>query len=341
MAEVNHATDGAETARAGVSRRDFVKGAGASAASTALLDSGLAQAAPGSIGAAETYEVLGPGVVPVSLSVNGRNVSVRVDPATTLVEVLRNELGLTGTKIGCDRGACSACTVWLDGEPASSCVTLALDARGRKITTIEGLAEGDELHAVQQAFVEHDALQCASIVMGWVAPTPRRASESERLLVGNTLNEDLARRAASAAVAGATPLSKTATRCLSWRRSFGGRSGPRPRAEGYRHATTDCRGATHADRLPAPALQGHTRRQLRRERELRFRLHLDRDVLVHCHRRRCRPGRLVRPPARLRCHSNLFRASALAGPQRAGPLSRRDGASQSPTHVPLLRIPGP
>ena len=168
MAEVNHTAGGAEPARGGVSRRDFVKGAGASAAGTALLESGLAQAGLNSAGAAEANEVLGPGAVPVSLSVNGRNVSVRVDPATTLVEVLRNELGLTGTKIGCDRGACSACTVWLDREPASSCMTLALDARGREITTIEGLAEGDQLHPVQRAFVEHDALQCGFCTPGMV-----------------------------------------------------------------------------------------------------------------------------------------------------------------------------
>ena len=95
-------------------------------------------------------------------------VPVRAEPATTLVEVLRDHLGLTGTKIGCDRGACSACTVWLDGQPASSCMTLALDARGRSITTIEGLAEGDKLHPVQQAFVEHDALQCGFCTPGMV-----------------------------------------------------------------------------------------------------------------------------------------------------------------------------
>jgi xanthine dehydrogenase YagT iron-sulfur-binding subunit len=168
MAAGNHTTGRAEGSRRGVSRRDFVKGAGASAAGTALLESGLALAGQDSAGAAEASEALGPGAVPVSLSVNGRNISVRVDPATTLVEVLRNDLGLTGTKIGCDRGACSACTVWLDGEPASSCMTLALDARGRKVTTIEGLAEGDELHPVQLAFVEHDALQCGFCTPGMV-----------------------------------------------------------------------------------------------------------------------------------------------------------------------------
>ena len=83
---------------------------------------------------------LGPGTVPVSLSINGKVHEVLADPATTLAEVLRDELGLTGTKIGCDRGACSACTVWVDGEVVASCMTLAFDVRGRQITTIEGLA---------------------------------------------------------------------------------------------------------------------------------------------------------------------------------------------------------
>ena len=84
-------------------------------------------------------EVSGPGAGILTLVVNGRTVQAMADPGTTLAEVLRDELGLTGTKIGCDRGACSACTVWLDGEVAASCMTLALDARGRQITTIEGL----------------------------------------------------------------------------------------------------------------------------------------------------------------------------------------------------------
>jgi aerobic-type carbon monoxide dehydrogenase small subunit (CoxS/CutS family) len=152
----------------GVSRRAFMSRAGASAAGAALLESALAQAGQESAHAAETNGPLGPGAVSVSLSVNGRDVSARVDPATTLAEVLRNDLGLTGTKMGCDRGACSACTVWLDGEPASSCMTLVLDARGRTITTIEGLADGDTLHPVQQAFVEHDALQCGFCTPGMV-----------------------------------------------------------------------------------------------------------------------------------------------------------------------------
>jgi xanthine dehydrogenase YagT iron-sulfur-binding subunit len=112
--------------------------------------------------------IFGPAPVWLQLSVNGREFDVHVDPATTLVEVLRDQLGLTGTKIGCDRGACSACTVWLDGEVASSCMTFAFDARGRTITTIEGLARNGTLHPVQQAFVDHDAMQCGFCTPGMV-----------------------------------------------------------------------------------------------------------------------------------------------------------------------------
>jgi xanthine dehydrogenase YagT iron-sulfur-binding subunit len=123
-------------------------------------------------GAATTLEerspVFGPEAGALTLFVNGRSARVQADPATTLAEALRYSLGLTGTKIGCDRGACSACTVWLDGEVAASCMTLALDARGRQITTIEGLADGTNLHAVQQTFIEHDAMQCGFCTPGMV-----------------------------------------------------------------------------------------------------------------------------------------------------------------------------
>jgi carbon-monoxide dehydrogenase small subunit/xanthine dehydrogenase YagT iron-sulfur-binding subunit len=112
--------------------------------------------------------VIGPDAVPLKLTVNARDVMARVDPGMTLAEVLRSVLGLTGTKIGCDRGACSACTVWLDGQATASCMTLALDARGRRITTIEGLARGDTLHPVQQAFIDHDAMQCGFCTPGLV-----------------------------------------------------------------------------------------------------------------------------------------------------------------------------
>jgi aerobic-type carbon monoxide dehydrogenase small subunit (CoxS/CutS family) len=115
-----------------------------------------------------TARVIASAAGPLTLHVNGRTVTVLADPATTLVQVLRDGLGLTGTKIGCDRGACSACTVWLDGEVASSCMTLAFDARHRRVTTIEGLADGDRLHPVQRAFVDHDAMQCGFCTPGMV-----------------------------------------------------------------------------------------------------------------------------------------------------------------------------
>lgn len=115
----------------------------------------------------------GPEPQPLSLSINGEVRTALADPATTLVEFLRDTLGLTGTKIGCDRGACSACTVWIDGEVAASCMTLALDVRDRNITTIEGLSRGGELHPVQQAFIEHDALQCGFCTPGMVMSCAR------------------------------------------------------------------------------------------------------------------------------------------------------------------------
>lgn len=116
---------------------------------------------------------LGPEVAPVELRINGKAVTVRIDPATTLVEVLRDVLGLTGTKVGCDRGACSACTVWVDGEVMSSCMLFALDVRTKEIVTIEGLAPEGQLHPVQQAFVEHDALQCGFCTPGMVMSCAR------------------------------------------------------------------------------------------------------------------------------------------------------------------------
>jgi carbon-monoxide dehydrogenase small subunit/xanthine dehydrogenase YagT iron-sulfur-binding subunit len=106
--------------------------------------------------------------VPLSFWLNGREIMAHVRPAATLVEVIREEAGLTGTKIGCDRGACSACTVQIDGEVAASCMTFALDVRDKHITTIEGLASGDELHPVQQAFIAHDALQCGFCTPGMI-----------------------------------------------------------------------------------------------------------------------------------------------------------------------------
>ena len=96
----------------------------------------------------------------INLSVNGIGHEVDVEPYRTLLDVLREDLGLTGTKRGCDHGDCGACTVLLDGRAVNSCLVLALDARGRDILTIEGMAIEGELHPLQRAFIEHGALQC-------------------------------------------------------------------------------------------------------------------------------------------------------------------------------------
>lgn len=151
----------------GVSRRGFLKGAGAGAAGAVILDSallGVREAAAQVSGS----KVVGPGRTAVSFRVNGVARALLIEPRTTLAEALRSELDLTGTKVVCDRGSCSACTVWLDGTPVCSCMTLAIDAADRKITTIEGLASGDQLHPVQEAFIEKDALQCGFCTPGMI-----------------------------------------------------------------------------------------------------------------------------------------------------------------------------
>jgi aerobic-type carbon monoxide dehydrogenase small subunit (CoxS/CutS family) len=104
----------------------------------------------------------------MQLLVNGESYEVDVDGETTLLAVLRQDLGLTGTKYGCGDGDCGACTVLLDGEAKNSCITPVDSAAGRAITTIEGLAKGNELHPVQEAFIEHTAFQCAFCTPGFI-----------------------------------------------------------------------------------------------------------------------------------------------------------------------------
>ncbi|HUK65841.1 MAG TPA: (2Fe-2S)-binding protein [Anaeromyxobacteraceae bacterium] len=123
---------------------------------------------PASAGPQALAKRRGPGAVEITLRINGVRRRVEASPSATLAHVLRDELGLTGTKIGCDRGACSACTVWLDGTPVSACMTFALDVGDREVTTIEGLARGHALHPVQEAFVAQDALQCGFCTPGMV-----------------------------------------------------------------------------------------------------------------------------------------------------------------------------
>lgn len=104
--------------------------------------------------------------VSVELDVNGRHVTVEVKPSERLIDVLRNHLGLTGTKEGCGKGDCGACTVLLDGIAVNSCLLLAVQADGRKITTVEGLGTPDELHPLQEAFLRHGAVQCGYCTPG-------------------------------------------------------------------------------------------------------------------------------------------------------------------------------
>ncbi|HEX8523805.1 MAG TPA: (2Fe-2S)-binding protein [Tepidisphaeraceae bacterium] len=149
----------------GLTRRGFLKGAGVAATAAAIGDASLE--AMGQEQAAEN-KIIGPGATKITLRVNGENRPVEIEPRTTLADALRGNLDLTGTKVVCDRGSCSACTVWVDGTPVCSCMTLALDARGKEIKTIEGLAQGEKLHPVQEQFIEHDALQCGFCTPGMI-----------------------------------------------------------------------------------------------------------------------------------------------------------------------------
>jgi len=150
-----------------LSRRSFLTVSGAGAAGAAMLDKTILHLFASDAKAAE-IPFQGSGSLVVTFDVNGDPQRVLIEPRTTLVDVLRGPLGLTGTKIGCDRGACSACTVWLDGIPVASCMLLAIDVGDRKVTTIEGLAKGEELHPVQAAFIAHDAVQCGFCTPGLV-----------------------------------------------------------------------------------------------------------------------------------------------------------------------------
>jgi len=148
----------------GVTRRDFMKISAIGVAVPAVLG-GVANAA------AEEVPVQGPGKVPVTLQVNGKKLSTQLEPRVTLLDALRDNFDLTGAKRVCDRGACGACTVLLDDKPIYACSVLAIDAQDRSITTIEGMAEGDSLSPVMQAFVAHDAQQCGFCTPGFIVAT--------------------------------------------------------------------------------------------------------------------------------------------------------------------------
>ncbi len=170
-----------------LSRRDVL---GGSVYVTLGSAGGMPQWAAAEVGksepsSAETHDIV--------LNVNYKDRPLRVELRMTLAEALRGPLRLTGTKIACNRGACSACTVWLDGSPVCSCMTLAVEVGRRAVTTIEGLAHGDQLHAVQEAFIAHDAMQCGFCTPGMTMSTAAllernadpTAEEVERAISGH------------------------------------------------------------------------------------------------------------------------------------------------------------
>jgi aerobic carbon-monoxide dehydrogenase small subunit len=106
--------------------------------------------------------------IDVALKVNGRSYEVRVEPRRTLADALREDCGLTGTHLGCEHGVCGACTVLVDGDPVRSCLMFAVQAEGAEIRTVEGLADGDQLHPLQQAFWDHHGLQCGFCTPGFL-----------------------------------------------------------------------------------------------------------------------------------------------------------------------------
>jgi len=107
-------------------------------------------------------------VTPLTITVNHVTYTINIEPNLTLVEVLRDTLGLVGTKKSCNEGECGACTVLMEGKPVASCLVLAMDAQDKEITTIEGLAEGEKLHPLQEAFVKHGGIQCGFCTPGMI-----------------------------------------------------------------------------------------------------------------------------------------------------------------------------
>jgi xanthine dehydrogenase YagT iron-sulfur-binding subunit len=166
----------------GFSRRSFLKTVGAGGVAAGVL--GHAPAAD-----AQGVAELGPGAVPVSLDINGQVHRLTIEPRVTLLDAVRNRLGMTGAKRVCDRGSCGACTMLVDDKTIYACSMLAIEAQGRKIRTVESFTKGTVLHPVQQAFCDHDGLMCGFCTPGYVTsvvallertpnPTPEQARKA-------------------------------------------------------------------------------------------------------------------------------------------------------------------
>jgi xanthine dehydrogenase YagT iron-sulfur-binding subunit len=163
---------GKSTSPSGLDRRTFI-----ALSLGAVPAVSLAAASAKEVKAVAARPAPGSATIPVRLNVNGAERQLRLDPRTSLLDALREDLALTGTKKGCDHGQCGACTVLIDGRRVLSCLTLAAMASGRKVTTVEGLAEGDRLHPVQAAFLKHDAFQCGYCTSGQIVSAVGLLSE--------------------------------------------------------------------------------------------------------------------------------------------------------------------
>ena len=149
----------------GISRRKFMKGLGGGVLGTTVLAQKLpALSEMNKKASIESHD----GKIALALKVNGKPIRVLVEPRTTLAELVRDQLQLTGTKVGCNHGECGSCTVLLDGKAVYSCQMLALDAAGKEVVTIEGLLSGEKLHPIQEAFHQHDGFQCGFCTSGQI-----------------------------------------------------------------------------------------------------------------------------------------------------------------------------
>ncbi|MGW8394602.1 (2Fe-2S)-binding protein [Pseudoduganella sp. HUAS MS19] len=156
---------------------------------------------------------------PVRLSINGRDYSLSLEPRVTLLDALREHIGLAGTKKGCDRGQCGACTVLVDGRRINACLTLAIMHEGQRITTIEGLAQGGTLTPMQQAFLEHDAFQCGYCTPGQICSATALLEELRADGAGCTGDEIRERMSGNLCRCGAYPNIVAAIRAVALRRS--------------------------------------------------------------------------------------------------------------------------
>jgi xanthine dehydrogenase YagT iron-sulfur-binding subunit len=171
-----------KTDEPGFNRRTFLKTVGAGGVAVGVLSPTVADA--------QGANAVGPAAVPIQLNINGRVHRLEVEPRVTLLDAMRTRLGITGVKRVCDRGTCGACTVIVEGRTIYACSTLAIEAQGKAIRTVESFTEGTVLHPVQQAFADHDALMCGFCTPGFVTsvvalvekhPKPTREQALEAL----------------------------------------------------------------------------------------------------------------------------------------------------------------